>query len=88
MDYNAVSHGSFRARLRNKSGTSNSEACKRGFHPHVDIKERLYVGNWKLQIKNISELLFAGDMIMYIDSSKDSIRKLIELISESRKVAG
>ena len=88
MDYNAISHGSFRARLRNKSGTLNSEACKRGFHSHMDIKERVYVGNWKLQVKNISELLFADDMIMYIDSSKDSIRKLLELISKFCKVAG
>ena len=44
LDYNAISHGSFGARLRNKSGTLNSETCRRGFHSH-DIKGRLYVGN-------------------------------------------
>ena len=32
--------------------------------------------------------LFAGDMIPYIESPKDTIRKLLELISEFRKDAG
>ena len=31
--------------------------------------------------------LFADDMILYIENSKDSIRKLLELISEFSKVA-
>ena len=31
--------------------------------------------------------LFADDMIMYIENPKDSIRKLLELISEFSKVA-
>ena len=32
--------------------------------------------------------LFADDMILYIENPKDSIRKLLELISEFSKVAG
>ena len=32
--------------------------------------------------------LFADDMIVYIENPKDSIRKLLELISEFSKVAG
>ena len=32
--------------------------------------------------------LFADDMILYIENPKDSIRKLLELISEFGKVAG
>ena len=32
--------------------------------------------------------LFADDMILYIENPKDSIRKLLEPISEFRKVAG
>ena len=32
--------------------------------------------------------LFADDMILYIKSPKESIRKLLELISEFSKVAG
>ena len=31
--------------------------------------------------------LFADDLILYIENSKDSIRKLLELISEFSKVA-
>ena len=33
-------------------------------------------------------LLFADDMILYIENPKDSIRKLLELINEYSKVAG
>ena len=32
--------------------------------------------------------MFADDMILYIDDTKNSIRKLLELISEFNKVAG
>ena len=32
--------------------------------------------------------LFADAMILYIENPKDSVRKLLELISEFRKVAG
>ena len=32
--------------------------------------------------------LFADDMILYIENPKDSIRTLLELISEFSKVAG
>ena len=32
--------------------------------------------------------LFSGDMILYIENPKDSIRKLLDLISEFSKVAG
>ena len=32
--------------------------------------------------------LFADDIILYIENPKDSIRKLLELISEYSKVAG
>ena len=32
--------------------------------------------------------LFADDMILYIENPKDSVRKLLELISEFIKVAG
>ena len=32
--------------------------------------------------------MFADDMILYIENPKDSIKKLLELISEFSKVAG
>ena len=40
---------------------------------------------WKEEVK-LS--LFADDMILYIENPKHTIRKLLELISESSKVAG
>ena len=43
----------------------------------------------RIQIRREVKLLpFADDMILYIENSKDSIRKLLELISEFSKVAG
>ena len=38
--------------------------------------------------KDVKLSLFADDMILYIENPKDSIRKLLELISEFSKVAG
>ena len=38
--------------------------------------------------KEVKPSLFADDMILYIENPKDSIRKLLELISEFSKVAG
>ena len=38
--------------------------------------------------KEVKLSLFADDMILYIDNPKDSVRKLLELISEFSKVAG
>ena len=43
----------------------------------------------RIQIgKEVKLSLFADDMILYIENTKDSIRKLLELISEYSKVAG
>ena len=38
--------------------------------------------------KELKLSLFADDMILYIENTKDSIRKSLELISEFSKVAG
>ena len=38
--------------------------------------------------KEVKLSLFADDIILYIENPKDSIRKLLELISEFTKVAG
>ena len=38
--------------------------------------------------KELKLSLFADDMIVYIENLKDSIRKLLELISEFSKVTG
>ena len=37
--------------------------------------------------KEVKLSLFADDLILYIENPKDSIRKLLELISEFSKVA-
>ena len=44
--------------------------------------------NSRLIGKEVKLSLFADDMILYIENPKDSIRKLLELISEFSKVAG
>ena len=38
--------------------------------------------------KEVKLSVFADDMILYIENPKDSIRKLLKLISEFSKVAG
>ena len=38
--------------------------------------------------KEVKPSLFADDMILYIENPEDSIRKLLELISEFSKVSG
>ena len=43
----------------------------------------------RIQIgKEVKLSLFADDMILYIENRKDSIRKLLKLISKFSKVAG
>ena len=42
----------------------------------------------KPDCKRRNKALTADDMILYIENPKDSIRKLLELISEFSKVAG
>ena len=45
--------------------------------------------NKRIQIgKEVKLLLFADDMILYIENPKDSTRKLLELINEYSKVEG
>ena len=38
--------------------------------------------------EEVKLLLFAANMILYIENLKDTIRKLLELISEFSKIAG
>ena len=45
--------------------------------------KRIYIGKDEVKLS-----LFADDMILYIENPKDSIRKLLELISEFSKVSG
>ena len=45
--------------------------------------QRIQIGKEEVNLS-----LFADDMILYKENSKDSIRKLLELISEFSKVTG
>ena len=45
--------------------------------------KRIQIGKEEVKLS-----LFADDMILYSENPKDSIRKLLELISEFNKVAG
>ena len=45
--------------------------------------QRIQIGKEEVKLS-----LFADDMILYIENPKDSIRKLLELLSEFSKVTG
>ena len=52
------------------------------------IREEKEVKGIQIRKEEAKLSLFADDMILYIENTKDSIRKLLELISEFSKVAG
>ena len=52
------------------------------------IREEKEIKAIKIGKGEVKLSLFADDMILYIENPKDSIRKLLELISEFSKVAG
>ena len=52
------------------------------------IREEKEIKGIQIRKEEVKLLLFADDMIMYMEKPKDSIRKLLELISEFSKVAG
>ena len=52
------------------------------------IREEKEIQGIQIRKEEVKLSLFADDMILYIEKPKDSIRKLLELISELSKVAG
>ena len=52
------------------------------------IREGKQIKGIQIRKEEVKLLPFAADMIVYIENSKDTIRKLLELISEFSKVAG
>jgi len=54
-------------------------------HSNQSIKINKRNPNWKRRSKTLTG---TDDMILYIENSKDSTRKLLELINEYSKVAG
>ena len=53
---------------------------------HYDIISYLF--DLKNQLEEVKLLLFADDMILHLENSNDSIKKLSELIKKFSKVAG
>ena len=54
----------------------------------IAIREEKEIKGIQIGKEEVKFSLFADDMILYIENLKDSIRKLLELISEFSKVAG
>ena len=50
------------------------------------IREEKEIKGMQIGKEEVNLSLFSGDMILYIENHKDSIRKLLELISEFSKV--
>ena len=54
----------------------------------IAIREEKEIKGIQIGKEEVKFSLFADDMILYIENPKDSIRKLLELISEFSKVSG
>ena len=52
------------------------------------IREEKEVKGIQIRKEEVKLLLFADDMILYIENPKDATRKLLELINEFGKVSG
>ena len=52
------------------------------------IREEKEIKGTQIRKEAVKLSLFADDMILYVENPKDSIRKLLEQISELSKVAG
>ena len=52
------------------------------------IREEKEIKGIQIRKEEVKLSLFADDMILYIENPKDTIRKLLELISEFSNVAG
>ena len=54
----------------------------------TEIREEKEIKGIQIRKEEAKLSLFADDMILYTENPKNSIRKLLELISEYSKVAG
>ena len=76
--------------MRNKTRVSTLITiiqCSSG-SPHYSNQRRKEIKRIPIRKEEVKLSLFADDMILYIENPKDSIRKLLELISEFSKVSG
>ena len=53
-----------------------------------EIREQKEIKGTKIGKEEVKLSLFADDMILYIENPKDTVRKLLELISEFNNVTG
>ena len=56
--------------------------------PSYKIREEKEIKGIQIRKKEVNLSLFADDMILHIENSKDTIRKLLKPISEFSKVVG
>ena len=56
--------------------------------PAIAIREEKEIKGIQIRKEEVKLSLFADDMILYIENPKDTVGKLLELISEFSKVAG
>ena len=54
----------------------------------IAIREEKEMKGIQTRKENVKLSLFVDDMILYIENPKDSIRKLLEVISEFSKIKG
>ena len=54
----------------------------------IAVREEKEIKGIQVRKEEVKLSLFADDMMLYIENPKDSIRKLLELVSEFSKVAG
>ena len=56
--------------------------------PVTEIREEKEIKRIQIRKEEVKFSLFADDMILYIENPKNSVRKLLEPISEFSKIAG
>ena len=54
----------------------------------MEIREEKEIKGIQIRKEEVKLLLFADDMILYIENAKDATKKLLELINEFGKVSG
>ena len=54
----------------------------------TEIREEKEINGIQIRREEVKLLLFADDMILYIENPKNATKKLLELINKFSKVAG
>ena len=76
-------------KIRNKTRVSTfTTIIQHGSGSPSYSNQRRKIKGMQIRKEEVKLSLFADDVILYIENPKDSIRKLLELISEFSEVAG